>query len=165
LETPEQIAAEISRKLKVNYGVGTVALATMLASESGGAPDSIRVALAWTAMNRVKRWKQSLLQVLIPQGRFGIQGESDRQFATSKPPTKRDLDVATKVVMGKAPDPTKGSIFFDHPSAQRAFVARKSEGYDKGDKSPEAIAAKRIASGHKMVTLPGVSPDYLRFWA
>lgn len=163
-ESPEMVAEAISRVLKAKIPVGTVALACMLASESGGAPDNIRSALAWTAMNRVKDWKQTLTHVLIPNGRFGEQGSGGRQFATTKPLTKRDLSVAIKVASGKIPDPTKGSKYFDHPKAQRAFIAQQAAGYDESN-TPEAVAARRIASGHTMVTLPGVSPDYLRFWA
>lgn len=158
------VAEALSRVLKTTIPVGTVALASMLASESGGAPDKIREALAWTAMNRVKKWGQSLTRVLIPNGHFGEQGTGDRQFATAKPPTKRDLAIAIRVTGGKVADPTKGSTFFDHPKAQRAFIAKKAAGYDDSN-TPEAVAARRVASGKQMVTLPGVSPDYLRFWA
>jgi len=161
-ESPELVAEAISRALNTKIPVGTVALASMLSSESGGAPDNIRIALGWTALNRVKKWNQSLTRVLIPNGHFGEQGSGERQFATSKPPTKRDLALAIKLASGKYPDPTKGSTHFDHPKAQRAFAAQNAYGYTK---SPEAVAAERIASGRKMVTLPGVSPDYLRFWA
>jgi len=161
VQSPEQVAQTINRRLGEQYPLSVIALATMISSEAGGASNAVRGAIGWTAKNRSLKTGQSIYQIIAPSGRFGVQGTAKREFSTSRPPSKRDLGIASQISIDQIKDTTRGSTSFDHPSAQRKYMAQQAEGYKN---TPELVAENRRKSGMSMVTLPGVSPEYIRFW-
>jgi len=161
-QSPESIAQLVSTALRQLVPVSVVALATMLSSESGAGSQAVRTAIAWTARNRSLQSGKSMMQVLAPDGTFGVQGQAGREFSSARPPTKSDVQLAIKIQRGDIKDPVKGATHFDHPAAQRKYVAQQAEGY--AGKTPEVVAANRKKQGLTMVTLPGVSAEYVRFW-
>lgn len=160
-ETPDQVAAAIERKTGKSLHPNVVALATMIASETGSGPRQAKIGVAWAAKNEAKRRGIPILKLLAPKGRFGQQGLSGRSYAaTARPPNPIDLDVAAKVYTGQISDITAGSIYFDSPAAFKALEG--TEGYE--GKTAEEVAAARRRAGLVAVHLPGVNPNYLRLW-
>lgn len=137
------------------------ALARMIASENPRDSVLIQTAIAWTAVNEAKRRRKSVADLLMPGGIPSGQNTGGRYASTRNPSTPATTAVAYDVLSGRSSDPTGGAIQFDSPKAQRAALARNVSGYSK---SPEQVAASRIAEGKELVTLPGVDPDYMRWW-
>ncbi len=160
-ETPNQIALAIEHKTGKSLTPSVIALATMLASETGRGPRTAKIGIAWAAKNAARRKGISILKLLAPRGQFGQQGVAGRGYAaTAKPPNPVDLDIAEKVYIGRIPDPTRGSLYFDSPAAFKRLEG--TEGYE--GKTAEQVARTRRAAGLVAVHLPGVNPQYLRLW-
>lgn len=160
-QTPAQIQTEISRVLKRPVSLDVVALATAMASESTG-PELAQIGIGWAIKNYAAKNRSSVVATVSPDGRFAKQGTRNHGYVSSKlPPTRKTIELAEKIMPTppKIADPTSGAIQFDSPKAQRALLAR-GEVKD----TPEEIAARRIKAGRRLVTLPGVSSENVRFW-
>lgn len=166
--------ADMARRLGENIDV--YALARMIDSEHPGDLDAIRMAVAHIAHNMARHNHQSVSGLLLAGSRknpktkkiehtasngfFGAQ-YTGKYATTAHAPTADGLRIAKLVLGGGSIDPTAGALQFDVPRAQRAGYAAKKPGYTK---TPEQIAAKRIAAGMEMVLVPGVPEDHFRMW-
>lgn len=137
------------------------ALSRMITSENGADKPIVRIAVAWAAKNEAARRGISVAQLVMPTGVPGAQGTPGHGYAsTSKPASAEDERIAYDVLSGKEPDPTDGAIQFDAPRTQRVLHARDPVKY----KTPEQVAENRIKEGKELVTIPGIDPDYMRWW-
>lgn len=160
-ESPAQVAAMVERKTGRSLSVPVVALASMIASETGSGPRSAKAAVAWAARNEARATGRSLLQLLAPRGQFGAQGVDGRSYAsTARPPNIVDLDVAQAVLENRISDVSKGSRYFDSPAAFAALA--ETEGYGP-NREAERIQRMR-AQGYEAYFVPGVNKRYLRLW-
>lgn len=160
-ESPAQIAAMVERKTGRSLDIPVVALASMIASETGSGPRSAKAAVAWAARNEARATGRSVMQLLAPRGEFGAQGVAGRGYAsTARPPNPVDLDVAQKVLENRISDVSKGSRYFDSPAAFEKL--RGTEGYDPG--RAEERVARMQSRGYEPYYVPGVNPRYLRLW-
>lgn len=137
------------------------AMARMIASENPNDSVLIQSAIAWAAKNEAERRGKTVADLLMPNGIPSGQNTGGRYASTRNPSTYATRQVAYDVLSGATPDPTGGAIQFDSPRAQRAALARNVSGYSK---TPEQVAASRMSEGKELVTLPGVNPDYMRWW-
>ncbi len=142
--------------------------ARAIASEEGGQPRTHQVAVACAILNFARSEHPSdsdedaLVKLILgTAGQFGRQGNGGRRVSSARAPGYVQFRIAHDVLTGLESDPTDGATQFDSPSGQRALLA-------KGDplttKTPEEIAAGRMAKGYELVTVPGIDPDDLRFW-
>lgn len=137
------------------------AMARALASEAGASDSEyILHALGWAMRNEAHRLGKSIAATIAPNGLFGAQSDG-RYVSTSRLAETKHYIAARAVITGVVEDYTEGATNFDHPRAQRAALKRNVTGYVR---TPEEVAERRRAGGMEMVTLPGVDPDYLRFW-
>jgi hypothetical protein len=161
-ESIPSLVVAASKLLGREVSVDELLLASELASEEGSKPRIVKVAVAWATRNKARREGKNLVQLIAADGKLGRQGITGHGYAsTRQPPTAEDFEIAHAVLAGLEPDPTHGAVQFDSPKAQRAAVAK---GIAKYDKSPEQVAAARMREGKRMVTLPGIAADDLRFW-
>lgn len=161
-ESPSYVASVLSQKLGRTISLTTAALATMLASEVGSGPQLAKIGTAHAVLNKAKRDGVSPFAVLSPDGRFASQGTPSHGYiSTARPPSKADVLLAEAILAGRYKDPTGGALQFDSPSGQRKAIAAGLASYKS---TPEILAADRISAGMIEINLPGVSPDYLRFW-
>lgn len=168
VESPDESRSIAEAFLRRSITPEAFALATMIASEAGRGAPNVKAAVAWAALNRVAelKGKRTLLQILSPDGKFGGQNAPGRggvYASTRWPPYLQDLEIAELVLAKQIPDETQGAVQFDSPASQRALIARKAFKYDP-ENTPEKVAANRLAAGKEIVLLPGVDPDYIRFW-
>lgn len=161
------IVLEPASKLAALAGVNVsvYALARMLASEHDGDGVPVKTAIAWACVNAARKAKVDVFVLLtrstkMSPGSFGAQN-TGRYASTARDPRRIDCQIAADVLSWKVADPTGGATQFDSPRAQRALMARAAKGYTK---SPEQVAEARRKGGSELVTIPGVDPDYLRFW-
>lgn len=154
-------------------------LARVIASEAGGEPYAIKVAVAWGTWNeartrarhgtRIRGWVfdgtiTNLVQ--FPDGQYGPQNRG-AYCSTARAPTDEHRQIAAGVLAGSIGDPGWGAQQYDSPSAQRELAARGVKGYVHDDGSPvtpEEVAARRVRDGNALVVLPGVDPDRFRMW-
>jgi len=165
-ESPAQLASQASEAVGKQVSVDAFLLATLMASEAGGGHPLAKAAIAHAALTEAKRHRRPLSVQLAPDGKIGSQ--QGRYAATSRPPTKADVELAEAILGGKVGNPTPGATNWDSPRGQRAAIARKVPGYDPSN-TPEKVARKRAfdkQGRRKMVamTVPGIDPDYLRLW-
>lgn len=161
-QSPAQVQAAVSAKLGRTIPINVIALGTAIASESSG-PYNAQLGIGWSVKNYAAKQGKSVLATVSPDGRFAAQGSANHGYISSRlPPTTTTIAIAESILATppKVADPTKGAIQFDSPKAQRALLAQ-----GRVTDTPEQVAASRIKSGRKMVTVPGVSADELRFWA
>jgi len=153
-----------------NLDLRTYALARMLASENPRDTDLVRIAVAWVCCNEAARENTTPEQLLLRSTRPDRNGKFGSQLggyaSTTNDPVPQDVQIAQRVLApptadNYAADPTGGAVQFDSPRAQRAALARGAPGYVS---TPEQVAAERQSEGKVQVTLPGVDPDYMRFW-
>lgn len=156
-----ELAGEASQKLGRPITPDTFALAAMIASEEGGGTAAMKTAVAWAAKNRALRRNRSLAELLAPGGVLASQSVGKRYAATDEPPSADEIVLADKVIRNLVSDPTGGADQFDSPAAQRALLTRNHPRYKS---TPEQVEADRRKQGKTLVTLPGVSPNRLRFW-
>lgn len=161
--TPMQLTDLVSKKMQRPIGAIAVAIATMLASESASGSDTVKAAIAHSAINYAKKKGLSVFALITNNGKdFGAQGIAGHGYAaTARPPTIRDILIAEKVLLGRIKDPTGGAVQWDSPAAQDNLVKEKAAGYDK---TAAQVAQARQAEGKQAFYLPGVSPNYIRFW-
>lgn len=134
------------------------ALGRMIASENPRDPIIVQRAIAWTARNYAALKGKTVANLLMPGGVPGPQ--AGRYASTVNPATDETRSVAFDVLSGKVSDPTGGAIQFDAPNTQDALHARDPVKY----KTADAIAASRESEGKEVVYLPGVDPNYMRWW-
>lgn len=152
-------------------------LARVIASEAGGEPEAIQIAVAYASMNAASKLKTSLTALVkYPDGKYGPQTRGisvkdpktgktkwkQAYCASGKDPLPRHRTLAAKVYNRKVSDPTRGAVQYDSPQAQRKLLAMKKPGYKK---TPEDVAAARRKAGKTLVLLPGVPEDRFRMWA
>ena len=139
------------------------ALARAIASEAGHEPKSIQVAIGYAVINESNRTGKTIWRLVRgPEDEWGRQGTDGRYFISSAVvPTPAILDLARRVLAGDEPDETGGATNFDSPRAQRAAMARHVPGYVR---TPEEVAARRVAGGMELVLIPGVAEDRFRMW-
>jgi hypothetical protein len=139
------------------------ALARAIASEAGGEPRIIQAAVGYAVLNESIRRGTSVWRLVRGTAdAWGAQGSGGRGFVSSRlAPTAAHIQLGRAVLSGDEPDPTGGATQFDSPRAQRALLARGTPGYTK---TPEDVAAARIADGKVMVLLPGVPEERFRMW-
>lgn len=140
------------------------ALARAIASEAGGEPRIIQAAVGYAVLNEsIKRDTSIWRLVRGSDDAWGPQGSGGRGYVSSRlAPTASHLELARRVLSGDEPDPSNGATQFDSPRAQRALVARGAPGYYK---TPEQVAASRLADGKTLVLLPGIPEERFRMWA
>jgi hypothetical protein len=139
------------------------ALGRMIASENPRDSVLIQQAIAWTAVNYSARLGKSVASVVMPGGIPGPQ--KGRYASTANPSTDATRAVAFDVLSGAVPDPTGGAIQFDAPATQDALYRRWEDNPSgKAPKTAAQVAASRLADGKIMVTVPGVSSSYMRWW-
>lgn len=137
------------------------ALSRMITSENGADKRIVRIAVAWAAKNEAARRGISVAQLVMPTGVPGDQGSPGHGYAsTARAASAEDEGIAYDVLSGKEADPTGGAIQFDAPRTQRVLHNRNPSKY----KTPEEVAANRIREGKELVTIPGIDPDYMRWW-
>lgn len=135
--------------------IETYTVARTLASETSGPPIE-KAAIAWAIRNYRDLKKRSIFDLGTKNGLYGKQAKVGF-MATSKDPTDKDLHVATMVLAGAWPDPTRGSIQWFHPADQNAIFA-------KGESSVDAqgLIAKRRSEGREPVYIDG-APKIVMF--
>ncbi len=134
-----------------------------------------RVAAAWACKNEARARGVSIAALLTRQriivgyddaGKaIREDGPGDGFFhtqrgsyaSTAQDSTPDAIAIADGVISGSIEDPTDGARQFDSPGA---FGIQA--GTDAGD--VDDVAARRIAAGNELVTLPGVPESYARFW-
>jgi hypothetical protein len=140
-------------------GSEVYALARAIASEQGNLSGTAGLAIGFAIRNHARYLGRSILRTVAPNGWESQQGGG--YVATAVEPASRHIGLASQVLAPGAMDITGGAEYFDSPRAQRALLARGTPGYRK---TPEQVAAARVASGLELVVLPGIDPDHLRFW-
>lgn len=156
---PDALAAE------AGLDVETYSLARAISSEEGRSSEAIKVAVAWAIKNYATKHGKSFTSLLTRAnntdhaGSYGTQkdidpsspeqGQSDRYASTSLDPYDDDRQIAIAVRTGSIPDTTSGADQFDRP---------------RGERDPDAVAAKRIGAGAELVQVDGIDGDAIRFW-
>jgi len=133
------------------------ALGRMIASENPRDPIIIQRAIAWTAKNYAALKGKTVANLLMPGGVPGPQ--AGRYASTANPATGATRAVAFDVLSGKVSDPTGGAIQFDAPDTQDKLYAAGKVRLDAA-----GVAASRESEGKEVVYLPGVDPNYMRWW-
>lgn len=137
-------------------------LARLMASEAGGQPEAVKVAVAWAAKNEAARRGITVADLLLgAEKKYARQTVKGRYASTGQPPTAADVTLANRVAAGLVPDPTGGATNWDSPRVQDRLLASGTRGYRK---TSAEVAAARRAEGFTLVTLPGVDPTVIRFW-
>jgi spore germination cell wall hydrolase CwlJ-like protein len=145
-----------------SLGEDLEALARGIASEAGGEPRAVQVAVGWAIQNlSLARGKSIYRAARGTADEWGSQGSGGREFSSRLHPNAKHLDIARAVLSGDEPDPTGGATQFDSPRAQRALLKSRPDIYKK---TPEQVAAARRADGKVMVLLAGIPEDQIRFW-
>lgn len=139
------------------------ALGRAIASEAGGEPRVIQAAVGYAVLHESLKRSTSIWRLVRGTAdAWGPQGSGGRGYVSSRlAPSAAHLELARLVLSGDEPDPTGGATQFDSPRAQRALLARNTPGYTK---TPEQVAAARIADGKEKVLLPGVPEERFRMW-
>lgn len=143
--------------LVVPDGDDVEALGRMINSENPRDVRIVQVGIAWTAKNEAARRHISVASLLMPNGLPGPQ--SGRYASTVNPSSQSSRAIAFDVLSGKEEDPTGGAIQFDAPHTQDLLYAQ-----GRYSKDAAAVAASRMAEGKEVVYLPGVDPNYMRWW-
>lgn len=149
------------------------ALARVIASEAGGEPWAVQVAVAFGTINEartrarhgtsIRGWAfDGTVHNLVtyPDGQYGPQNRG-AYCSTARAASAANTSLAADVIAGRVPDLTQGAQQYDSPQAQRALLARGTPGYTK---TPEEVADARIASGNALVLIPGVPEERFRMW-
>lgn len=145
-----------------SLGEDLEALARGIASEAGGEPRVVQVAIGHAIQNlALARGKSIYRAARGTADEWGSQGSGGREFSSARPYTAKILEVARVVLSGDEPDPTGGATQFDSPRAQRQLLKQRPDIYKK---TPEQVAAARKADGKVMVLLAGIPEDQIRFW-
>jgi hypothetical protein len=160
VEEPASLAVAASARLGKTIGLNTFVLATLIASEAGRGHPLAKAAIGWATKNQAAKKGQTIFKLVAPNGKLGSQ--QGRYAASKTPPTAQDVEIASAVLEGRIKDPTGGALQWDSPRAQKTLKARGEPGYGKG---PEEVAMSRQAEGRRLVTWPGIDPNYLRLWA
>ena len=161
VQSPTQVQGAVQAKLGRPVAINTIALATSIASESSG-PLAAQIGIGWSIKNYAAKGGKSVLATVAPDGKFAAQGTKNHGYVSSaRPPTSVTIKIAEDILATppKVKDPTGGAIQFDSPKTQRALLAQ-----GRVSETPEQVAANRIKSGRKVVYLPGVPTEELRFW-
>ena len=175
VETPQELAEKVSKKLGRKISEGILMLATLMESEAGDQPDLAKVAIAHAAITNAKRTSKNgsdltaaLKKLLLPSwqnhkitsnGHMGSQ-QGGRYASTRIPPTERDVELAEAIAKGQIQNPAPGAIKWDSPSAQDKL-------HDEGlyDSDSDAVADNRENKEHLIATyLPGIDHGELRLW-
>lgn len=158
-QDPQQLADQAGLPLEV------YALARMISSENGNDSPAIKLAIAWAALNHAGGADQVAAVLLrgrgSADGHFARQNAGGKYASTALDPFEDDVRIAQAVVSGSVPDPTGGATNFYSPRTQDALAARNVDGYGK---DAAAVDAAWRASGLDPVDVPGVDPDYMRFY-
>lgn len=143
--------------------VDAYSLARCITAEEGTGYAGARLGVGFAIRNQARHSGHSITKLVTravkttaADGFYGKQAQG-RYCASSHPPDADAISVALQVLSGDVDDPTGGARQFDSPAA---FGVQ--EGTDASD--ADAVAAKRIAAGNVLVTLPGVPESHLRFW-
>lgn len=120
----------------MNVGSDEETLARMLRSEMGakdftGKRESEAVAIAYTAINRMKTnrkkyWGKSLTDVITGGHGYGEQTGDYRPYATKFAATKESRAMAKNILAGKYKDPTGGATLFYHSQGGEGFGDKKN---------------------------------------
>ena len=155
------------RELVIPDDADVEALGRMLASENpetttrrqspSSDPRTIQIGDAWAAKNMAARVGKSVANLLMPGGIPG--GQAGRYASTANPSTDATRSIAYDVLSGLVPDPTGGAVQFDAPRTQDALFAQGRVRLDAA-----GVAASRESEGKEVVYLPGVDPNYMRWW-
>lgn len=139
------------------------ALARAIASEAGGEPKAIQIAVGQAVINESLRRSVTIWALVRgSQDAWGPQGQGGRSFVSSaRAPTAAITELARRVLAGDEPDHADGATNFDSPQAQRKLVASGAPGYYR---TPEEVAKRRIASGQEKVLVPGIPEERFRMW-
>lgn len=142
------------------------ALARAIASEAGGEPRQIQVAIGYAVINESNRRNVTIWRLVRgPEDEWGSQGTGGRSYVSSRlAPTPAIMELARRVLAGDETDETEGATNFDSPRAARALIRQGHAGYDPVRNSPEAVADRRRASGLELVLLAGVPEERFRMW-
>jgi len=137
----------------------TYSLASCMQSEEQ--TDRGRLAVARTAWNMAREDRETLVRLLLPEGRLG----TNPYASTARPPTSRTLALAAAVLEGKVPDFVEGAVQWDAPRTQdrlHALYLRDPKKHPRYRRSSAEVAKRRRDAGMREVRVPGVSET--RFW-
>jgi spore germination cell wall hydrolase CwlJ-like protein len=138
------------------------ALARVIASEAGGEPRDIQIAVAHATRNAARKLGTSVTSLVkTPGNTYGPQSRGS-YASTARAPNAAHRTLANQVLSNAVADNTQGAVQYDSPKAQRALLAKKAKGYTK---TPEQVAADRRKAGKRLVLLPGIPEDRFRMWA
>lgn len=139
------------------------ALARVIASEAGGEPRIVQIAVGWAVRNEAGRRGVSVSRLVTgSSGEYGSQNDGGHTYVSSaRLPTPEQQDLAAAILAGAIDDPTGGATNFDSPRAQRAALARGLSGYKR---TPEEVATARRRNGMELVLLEAIPEERFRLW-
>lgn len=137
------------------------ALARVVASEHGSAPQIVQIGVAHATRNYARAAGLSISALVLRStgkgaGYFGAQWQG-RYASTAVDPREGHLKIARDVLAGRVSDPTGGARQYDSPKAFGQQPGTTAAGAD-------AVAARRLAAGNVKVLLAGVPESTIRFW-
>lgn len=137
-------------------------MARAIRSEVGDKGGEItKTGVGWAIYNRAQDYGMSIYSLLTKNDSYISEFGGAKNGSTRQDPYASDADVAMAVLYGGSIDPTNRSIGWDSPRGQRAALAKLIPKYSR---TPEQVAAARVAQGLAEVHLDGVNPDFIRFW-
>jgi hypothetical protein len=169
VETPSELRAAAEKKIGRPITGSAFVLATTIASEHGSDSPTIKAAVAQAAYNYFLAHTNEYddVEAALTNNARTFGEQLGRHVSTMHPPSIEDLTIAEAVLSGGLPPSVaamlasiKGATHFDSPRGQRASIKKNLAGYTQ---TPEQVAADRRKKFDE-VHLPGVDPDYLRFW-
>lgn len=138
------------------------ALARVIASEAGGEPRVVQVAVGYATINLSNQRNLTIWQLARGSAdEWGGQGTGGRRVSSRLGASGAVTELARRVLAGDEPDPTDGATQFDSPRAQRALLAKMPELYHA---TPEQVAANRRADGLTLQLVPGIPEERFRMW-
>jgi hypothetical protein len=136
----------------------TYTLARVISSEEGNSAAIRQLAVAWVTLNN--SGGGGVLAYATGGGNYGHQGGS-RKVSTWLDPYQGHADLAAQVMGGQQSDPTHGATNFFNPDLQDKLHAKDPNKY----KSAIDLDMSWRSRGLNPVDVPGIDPDYLRFYA
>jgi hypothetical protein len=139
------------------------ALARAIMSEASTLPRPAQIAVGYAVIHESNRRNVTIWRLVRgTDDEWGPQGSGGRSYISSRQaPTPAIIELARRVLAGDEPDYSEGATNFDSPAAQRALLKSKAAGYVR---TPEEVAANRVANGMELVLIPGVPEERFRMW-
>ena len=124
--SPQQIAPQDYRTTDFSTDSDEVLLARMIFGEARGCSEIERIAVGYTALNRVndgKKWNgETIREVILKPKQYSCFNESDPNRAKLMNPMSYEpkvfedcLDIARNILNGECSDPAKGATHYFNP--------------------------------------------------